>query len=221
MNKQMTKQKHQKTEIQTYRIAFGGDDYLYTVSFRAAMNQTEINRLLDITRGRLYEQLSETVRQCLDLSCLEYSDFVSGAERLEHGKVMESAASLLHDRSCLCLDRLAGGADVFYGIMDHQRQIGRNCFEGCYFAVSRTVSRKNSRAECHVIGQEFRYDTSSGREHSFFAIRKIEGGQPIYTLEEAFGCPVLSLFGCVDVAGLLVDIQSIKTKEHAARLANR
>lgn len=221
MNKQMTKQKYQKTEIQTYRIAFGGDDYLYTVSFRAAMDQTEINWLLDIARSRLYEQLPETIRQCLDLSCLEYSDFVSSAERLEHGRVMESVASLLHGSSCGCLDRLAGGADVFYGMMDHQRQIGRNCCEGCYLAVSRAVSQKNRGAEYHVIGQTFQYEISIGRENSFFTIRRMESGHPIYTLEETSGCPVLSLFGCVDVVGLLVDIHSIQTKEQAVRLANR
>lgn len=42
----------------------------------------------------------------------------------------------------------------------------------------------------------------------------------MYTLEETSGYPVLSPFGCVDMAGLLADIPSITTKEQAARIAN-
>ena len=180
-----------------------------------------MKRLLSAASSRLYEDLPETILQYLDLHCLEYSDFVSGKICLEHEKVMASAASLLHDGSCICLDRLAGRTGVFYGIMDYQRQVYRNCFEGCYFAISNTISRKNSEAECHVIGQEFRYNASNGKENSFFAIRKKEGGHPMYTLEEASGCPVLPLFGCIDMAGLLVNVHSIKTKKQAARFANR
>lgn len=221
MNEQITKQKHQKADLQTYRIAFGGDDYLYTVSFKAAISQPEINRLLNTARSRLYEKLPETIRQCLDSYCLDYSDFVSSAACLEHGRVMASAASLLHDSSCDCLDRLAGRTDVYYGIMDHQWQTGANCFEGCYFAVSKSISRQNGMADCHVVGQAFRYDTSSGSENSFFAIRRMKGRHPMYTLEKSSGCPVLSLFGCTDVAGLLVNIHSITTKEQAAKIANR
>lgn len=221
MNKQMTKPKHQKADIRTYRIAFGGDDYLYFVSFKAAMNRPEINRLLAAVRSRLYEDLPKTIRSCLDSACLEYSDFVSGAARLEHEKAMAFADCLLHSSSSDMLDRLAGGADTYFGIMDHQCQIGGNRCEGCYYAVSKTVSRQNHTAECHVIGQTFQYNTCSGREKSFFAIRRNEGGRLMYALEETAACPVLSPFGCVDVAGLLVNIRSVTTKEQAARLANR
>lgn len=134
---------------------------------------------------------------------------------------MAFADCLLHDNSGNCLDRLAGGAEVYYGIMDHQRRTGGNCCEGCYYAVSRTVSQKNNTAEYHVIGQTFQYDTSSGMEKSFFTIKRNCRNNSMYTLEETAGCLVLSPFGCVDVAGLLVNIHSITTKEQAAKIANR
>lgn len=221
MNRQMTKQKPRKAEIQTYRISFGGDDSLYSVSFKAALSQPEVNRLLASARSILYENLPKTILDCLNSSRLEYSDFVSDTARLEHETVMAIADSLLHDSSGACLDRLAGSADSYYGIMDYQRQTGRSCYEGCCYAVSRTVSMQNQKAECYVIGQTIRYDISSGRENSFFAIRRKENGHPMYTLEELSGCPVLSPFGCVDVAGLLLNIYSVTAKEHAARIANR
>lgn len=221
MNKQMTKQEYQKTEILTYRIAFGGDGSLYSVSFKAAMDRLEMNRVLAAAHNSLYEKLPEAIRRCLDSSCLEYSDFISDAARLEHEKIMTSADILLQGSSCDCLDRLAGGADAYYGIMDHQRRTGGNCCEGCYYAVSRIVSPKNNTAECRVIGQTFQYDTSSGGENSYFAIRKNDGRNSMRTLEETAGCPVLSLFGCVDVAGLLVNLHAITTKEQAAEIANR
>lgn len=221
MNKQMTNQKYRDAGMQTYQIAFGGDGSVFSVSFKAAMHQPEINRLLAASRSSLYENIPEAIRRCLDSSCLEYSDFVSDAARLEHEKIMTFADCLLRDNSFNCLDRLAGGADAYYGIMDHQRRTGGDCCEGCYYAVSRTVSGKNSTAECHVIGQTFRYDTSSGMENSYFAIRKNDGRNSMRTLEETAGCPVLSLFGCVDVAGLLVNLHTITTKEQAAEIANR
>lgn len=221
MNKQMTKQKHQKAEIQTYRIAFGGDGLLYSVSFKAAMDRLETDRVLAVACSSLYENIPEAIRRCLDSSGLEYSDFVSGAAYLEHEKIMAFADCLLHDNSCNCLDRLAGKADSYYGIMDHQRRTGENCCEGCYYAVSRTVSGKNNTAERHVIGQTFWYDTSSGMENSYFAIRKNNGDSSMHTLEATASCPILSLFGCVDVAGLLMNINTITTKEQASKIANR
>lgn len=217
----MTKQKYRDTEIRTYRIAFGGDGSVFAVSFKAAMHQPEINRLLAAARSSLYENIPEAIRRCLDSSCLEYSDFVSDAARLEHEKIMTFADCLLHDNSFNCLDRLAGGADAYYGIMDHQRRTGGNCCEGCYYAVSRTASGKNSTAEYHVIGQTFRYDTSSGMEKSFFTIKRNDRSNSMHALEETAGYPVLSLFGCVDMAGILVNINSITTKEQAAEIANR
>lgn len=223
MNKQMTNQKYRDAEIRTYRIAFGGDGSVFSVSFKAAMHQPEINGLLAAARSSLYENIPEAIRRFLDSSCLKYSDFVSGAASMEHEKIMTFADILLHSSSCNSLDKLAGGADAYYGIMDHQCKTGKNCCEGCYYAVSRTVSEKNNTAEYHVIGQTFQYNTSSGMENSYFAIRRNDGSNPMHmhTLEETAGCPVLSLFGCVDVAGLLVNLHAITTKEQAAEIANR
>ncbi len=221
MNKQKTKQMCQKLEIQTYRIAFGGDDYLYSFSFKAAMDRPKVNGLLSAACSSLYENLPEAIRSCLDSYCLEYSNFVSAAARLEHKKIMAFAGCLLQSSSYDILDKLACGADTYYGIMDHQCLIDANCCEGCYYAVSKTISMQNHTAERHVIGQTFLCDASSGLEKSLFAIRKNEGSLPMCTLEKTAGCPVLSPFGCMDVAGLLVNIHSITTKEQAARLANR
>jgi len=107
MNRQITKRKCQKTGLRTYRISFGGDDYLHTVSFRSAMNCLEINRLLTAAGSSLYENIPETVRQCLDSSCPGYSDFVSGIFHLRHEEVMAFADCLLDSSPCDILDRLA------------------------------------------------------------------------------------------------------------------
>lgn len=229
MNRQMTKTvtktvtepENCRRPIRAYRIEFGSDDYLYSVSFKAAAAGLQIHRMLDAARGRLYKNLQESVQSCLEAGCTEYSDFTSNAARLEHDTVMASAARLLHGSSCDSMDRLAGGADEYYSIMDHQRRMNENCGEGCYYAVSRTISGQNGLSEYRVIGQTFQYDIRSGREQSFFAIRKNEGSRQLHTLEHAAGCPVLSPFGCVDMAGLLMNIRSVTTKEQAARIANR
>ncbi|MCI8448119.1 MAG: hypothetical protein HFH30_06920 [Eubacterium sp.] len=221
MNIQMTKQKQPEAGIQACRIEFGSDDYLYSVSFKAAIDRREINRMLYTARSSLYENVPEAIRLYMDTHCLRYSDFTAVAARQEHDTVMAAAGCLLHCSSCDSLDRLARGADAYYGIMDYQHRTGSSCCEGCYCAVSRIVSRQNGTSDCRIIGQIFQYDTSSGREKSFFAIRKNEGRNHMHTLEAAAGCPVLPLFGCVDMAVLLAGICSVTTKEQAARLANR
>ncbi len=221
MNKQMTKQKEQKTAMQTYRIEFGSDDRLYSVSFKAAIARPELYEMLAAARGSLYENFPEVIWAYLDSHCPENSDFASGASCLEHDNVMAAAGRLLYDGSCDILDQIAGGADAYYGIMDHQRRMDGNYCEGCYCAVSRTVSGQSGFSECHVIGQIFGCDAQRGMGESFFAIRKSMDGRQMYTLDQSDGYPVLGPFGCVDVAGLLVNIHSIVTKEEAARVANR
>lgn len=67
-------------------------------------------------RGSLYENIPESIRRCLDSSCLKYSDFVSGAVSMEHDKIMTFADILFHSSSCDCLDRLAKGADAYTGL---------------------------------------------------------------------------------------------------------
>ena len=88
MNKQMTKQKEQKTAMQTYRIEFGSDDRLYSVSFKAAIARPELYEMLAAARGSLYENFPEVIRAYLDSHCPENSDFASGASCLEHDNVM-------------------------------------------------------------------------------------------------------------------------------------
>ena len=61
MNRQMTKTvtepENCRRPIRAYRIEFGSDDYLYSVSFKAAAAGLQIHRMLDAARGRLYKNL--------------------------------------------------------------------------------------------------------------------------------------------------------------------
>lgn len=82
MNKQMTKQTEQKTAMQTYRIEFGSDDRLYSVSFKAAIARPELYEMLAAASGSLYENFPKVIRAYLDLHCPENSDFTSGASCL-------------------------------------------------------------------------------------------------------------------------------------------
>ncbi len=219
MNKQMTKQNYRKSAMKAYRIEFGSDNYLYSVSFQAAADTPKICELLDAARSCLYENLQEAIRSYLDAHCPGYTGFTSTAARLEHNAVMASADRLLYNSTCTYMDSLSRGADEYYGIMDHQLRMDERRCEGCYYAVSKTSSGQKGISECHIIGQTFQYDTKSDKEQAFFAIRK-NAGDRLHTLQAA-NCPVLSPFGCVDLAGLLISLPSITTKEQAAEIANR
>ncbi len=221
MEKHTAKQNHYGARAQTFLFEFGTDKELRSVAFKGAIPEPEISHILEAAHAHLYVNCAEAIHSYLDAHSLTYSDFTSGRIRLEHASVMASANSLLHADICECMDKKIGSADIYYGVMDYQHQTDRSCFEGCYYAVSRTSSSQKDPYEYHIICQTFQCNTSDSSEHACFAIRKNEGGPQLRTLDQADGEPVLATFGCVDMLRLLIHIRAVTTKQYAAELANR
>lgn len=222
MKKNNTVQTHRLTSIRTYRFEFGTDEKLHTVSFKGILSEQETRNMLESLHNTLYEECGEAIRLYLDSHNLEYSAFKFCWTFLEHDTVITVADSLLRSDTCEDLDGWIGDADEYYGIIDHQRQVGESCFEGCRFAVSRVLSKQLGGCYVHhVIGQTFQYNLSNGSEQSYFAIRNSQGSHCLHTLDSENRYPVLAVFGCTDVMALILDIDSITTLQQAADLANR
>ena len=220
MKKHNTSQTHKQTAVRTYRFDFGTDENLYTFSFKGAIPEPEIHRMLQAASSALYAECSEAARSYLDSRHLDYENFNSCRTFLEHDAVMAAAGRLLHEASPKELYEQAGDVDECYAVIDHQQTDG-NCCEGCCLALSITSSGQDASPECHIIGQVFQCDESGDHQHSYFAIRQGRPGDCLHMLDDADGFPVLATFGCVDVMALLLNIGSITTKMQAARLANR
>ncbi len=221
MEKHITKENPCGAPVKTFFFEFGTDEGNYFVSFKGIIPEEEIKHILDAAHTQLYIKCAEAIHSYLDTRHLEYSDFTSGRTRLEHNIAMKAADSLLNDDACIFIDKQACDTNAYYAIMDYQSQNDNGCREGCYYAVSRTLTRQKCSYEYHIICQTFQYGEAGSNEHACFAIRRKEGGNYLRTLDQADGRPVLATFGCVDMLRLLVHIQSITTKQQAADLANR
>lgn len=70
----------------------------------------------------------------------------------------------------------------------------------------------------NAIAQTYLYHRETCEECGYFAIRKAIGNV-LYTIDSSEGKPVLPTFGCVDMAALLAEIETINSKEDAIKTA--
>lgn len=205
---------------QKYRFDFGTDDKLYVITFNGKIPQREIKKMLESVQNSSYGNMAGAIESYLGQHHLEYSNPVSIEIPLEKNDAMDWASHLLHSDTTEKLDGNIEDADVFYSVMDCQKISSEGCCEGCCFAVQRTAYG-NGEFQYHVIGQAFSYGKHGCGEQSCFAIRKSSSNGYLQDIDKSEGEPALPTFGCVDLMALLLNMETIKTKEDAARIAVR
>jgi len=201
---------------QKYRFDFGTDDKLYVITFDGKIPQGEIEKMLAAIQNGLYKKMSELIPLYLEQHHLEYSDLLPIEIPLEEDEALEWTGYLLHSENYAKLDETLGGTDVFYSVMDYQKNTSRGC-EGCYHAVKR-LSLGHGEYRHTSIGQEFYSDNHSCEEHGYFAIRKSKGNV-IYTIDSFEGEPFIPILGCVNMIPCLTG--DIDSKEDAVKAAVR
>lgn len=221
MKKHITKENPCGALMQTFLFQFGTDEAIYSVSFRGVIHTQEISRILEAAHTQHYIRCAEVIHSYLDIHRLKYSNFISRTAKPQNHTVMKTADCLLHAKTCESIDKQIGRADVYYGIMDYQRQTNNGYCEGCYYALSRTSTMQKYPYEYHMICQTFRCSSADNSEQACFAIRTNKNRHRLYTLEMTDDQPVLATFGCVDMLRLLMHIRTVTTKQQAAELANR
>lgn len=206
-----------ETELQAYRFEFRGDDSLYAGSFQGRLTPEDIRGVLEALHGQAYQNCPETIRSYLHCHNLENYHFKAEVSPLDHGAVMSLAEDMLRSCSCGCIDSHTGGADNYFAVTDHQKQINNGCSEGCYLAMQRIMDNK----ACHyrIIGQTFTCNTHNGSTDAYFAIRSGGQNRKLHNLDGSAGEPVLPPFGCVDMAGTLMEIESLITAEQVKKTA--
>lgn len=220
MRKTPLTQTNYKAAAQTYKFEFVSDNNLYSISFKGAIQESEIHGILESVHNTLFEKCSKSIQSYLDSRHLNYSNFTAFEKKLKNGKTMEFANSLIHQSSCNAIDKWIKNADVYFGIMDYQDWM-KDFRIGCYCVVARIQSAQNGQYEYYSISQTFDYVESNKEERSHFAIRKDDGEHHLHTLDAEDSFPVLETFGCVDLLNLLINISNITTKQQAAELANK
>ncbi len=205
----------------SYKFVFMDDDNTYSVSFDGQLPEGGTKKLLEAVKNCLYENMADGIQLYLKQHNLEYSDFIARRQPLEHHEAMKFAELFLHTDTCDSLGIYIGNTDVCYIITDHQQPVGKNNCEGCYIAAKIVSALHKRQYQYNIIGQNFIYDWTSGDEHGSFAIRTNKNSRYFYNLDESENRLIFPAFGCVDITGLLLDIDSIQTIERAEKIAVR
>lgn len=201
---------------QKYRFDFGTDDKLYVITFNGKIPQRKIRKMLESVQNSSYGNMAGAIESYLEQHHLEYSNLVSIEIALEND-AMDWANHLLNSENCKKLDGNIEDADVFYAVMDYQNiSPDRHC-EGCYFAVGR-LALGYREYKYNIIAQTC-FSKGISDEHGYLAIRESDGNGNLQDIIREEGDPTLPTFGCVDMMSLLLNIETIKTKEEVVKKA--
>lgn len=203
----------------SYKLEIMDDENIYSVSFEGKLTEKDTKKILSEIRNCLYENTAGAIQKYLEQNNLVYSGFVSTRKPLKHTIVMEFAELFLNSGTCNSLDKYIGGTDIFCAIADHQKWISENCCQGCYFAVKIAHPIDKGLYQYHIIGQTFNYDETTGDESGYFAIRTNRDDGYLDNIVISDSEPVLSSFGCIDMLGILLNIDSIQTVEQIEKIA--
>lgn len=208
---------HDRTKLQTFQFEFGNEEKIYSISFNGNISDVETQKILEVMHSQTYADCPETVWTYLEQNRLKYSDFKTGISASRHKDIMSNADILLKSCSCGIIDKQIGGTDNYYAVMDYQMQINACCCEGCYYAVKRTVT--DNTYNYHIVGQTFTSSQNDNIQSGYFAIRASDGEQKIQTISELSGTLILPPFGCIDLIGILMDIDNLSTTEQIKNTA--
>ena len=148
---------------------------------------------------------------------LEYSNFNCIEIPLEKDEAIGWAGYLLHSDTYKKVDEILDCADIYYGVMDYQKNTSEGHCEGCYYALKR-LSLGNGEYQHNFIGQIFFSDNHGCEENGYFSIRKTKGNI-LYTIDSSEGEPVLPTFGCVNTMAFWANIENVNSKEDAIKTA--
>ena len=211
--------KQSRDSFLSYRFEIMGDDNIYYVSFNGKLTDEETRKMLESIQNCLYEKISDAIQMYLKQNNLAYSDFIASRKPLEHSRTIELAKMFLHSENDSSLDIYTSNADIYYAIIDHQQSDNKNNCEGCYIVIQKIPALNKFQHKYNIIGQTFSYSETNNDEYGYFAIRVNKDNGLVNNITMSSGEPVLPSFGCVDMLGILLNIDSIQTVEQIEKIA--
>lgn len=203
----------------SYRFEIMEDDNIYYVSFNGKLTDEETRKMLESIQNCLYEKISDAIQMYLKQNNLAYSDFIASRKPLEHSRTIELAKMFLHSENDSSLDIYTSNADIYYAIIDHQQLDNKNNCEGYYIVIKKTPALSKCQHKYNIIGQTFSYNEITDDEYGYFFIRENKSNGLMNNITMSSGEPVLPSFGCVDMLGILLNIDSIQTVEQIEKIA--
>ena len=203
----------------SYRFEIMDDGNIYSISFDAGLTQEETKKMLESVQNCLYEKTAGYIQKYLEQSNIAYTSFVASRKPLTHSRAMKLTELFLHSENCISLDTHTSNADIYYAIIDHQQSDNKGKCEGCYIVAQKTPVLSKCQHKYSIIGQTFSCNETNSDEYGYFAIRVNKDNGLVNNITMSSGEPVLPSFGCVDMLGILLNIDSIQTVEQIEKIA--
>lgn len=212
-------QKGSSNKFLSYKFEIMDDENIYSISFDAELAQEETKKMLESVQNCLYEKTADYIQKYLEQSNIAYTGFVASRKPLSHSRTIELAKMFLHSENDSSLDIYTSNADIYYAIIDHQQSDNKNNCEGCYIVIQKIPALNKFQHKYNIIGQTFSYSETNNDEYGYFAIRVNKDNGLVNNITMSSGEPVLPSFGCVDMLGILLNIDSIQTVEQIEKIA--
>lgn len=208
------------TTSQSYCIRLIGDSEQFLTTFKGNIPVSDIQNILKTIQNHLYEDSGKIIAEYLMQHSLKYSNLHFETSNTNHREIMSIANKLLHHDSVSLIDEILNIAENYYATIDHQEFARMNIYEGCYFAIRKSTTSCNNICNYKIIGQTFISNASEEDPTGYFAIRSSNGASQLHDIQ-ILQNPIIPVFGCIDVIGLLSEIDNIKTAKQALQIAIR
>lgn len=184
-----------------YRIDLVGDGSVISIMFEAALTKECTLGLLKAVRKAGNERAAEAARAFMECGGVDFSGFCMHEEFLGVKEAMGRADIFLHGTR-EAADALAGGAERYFLCMDCLLKEAGRKDEGCFLAARRSPEGEGFRWD--VAGQKF-ISGDGFTDRAFPAFRSAGAGEGFRDLKDPL--PVFPCFGCVDMVGVLMEME--------------
>lgn len=205
--------------MQKFMFEFGSDGNIHSVSFEGQLSHEDIRLMLESVRQKPYADCSSAIYLYLKQNNMPYSNLKSEMIPLNHQKIMSRAQRFLQSCSPEDFNARICRTDNYYAVADQQARTPDGGCEGCYYAVRKSAD--SGSFHYRIVGQTFSCNKSGDNLHGYFAVRTSGCGRKFHNSDTVSGELVFPAFGCIDIMGVLIDIDSITTSRQAKETALR
>lgn len=205
--------------IQKFVFEFGSDGNIHSVSFEGQLSRKDIRLILESVRQKLHADCGRTIHSYLERNNIPYSSLKTDMYSLSHQEIMDRANRFLQSCDPKDFDDHICKTDNYYAVMDQQVRTPDGGCEGCYYAVRKSAD--SGSFHYRIVGQTFSCNKSGDNLHGYFSVRTGGCGRKIHDYDAVSGEPVFPAFGCIDIMGVLINIDSITTSRQAKETALR
>ena len=205
------------TAMQKFMFEFGSDGNIHSVSFLGNLSHEDIRLMLESVRRELYADCGSAIYSYLKQNNMPYSSLKTEMIPLNNQEIMERARRFLQSCSPEDFDVRICRTDNYYAVMDQQVRTPDGGCEGCYYAVRKSAD--NGGFQYRIVGQTYACSRPDDTDHGYFAVRTGRDSQKFLNLDTKTGEPVFPSFGCIDIMGILINIDSIMTSGQAKKIA--